>query len=213
MVSNIYTPLLRNIKPRGLVNNPNGQPTVPNSLPDINPDEKRRSIYEPATKPDDNYPVRIKGLSEQSSDSNPHDNPNNHMATLIEQQQQGKISIQTVLKDFYKTLQAVSPDPSVHKTITPYLEVIALQAQADKPNMALMRENLKIAAKTLDTYITASLGQSSSVVKEWVDALLMQPIDFRQGNPSQQTSGNARPKLPNNFTSVLEGIRASDATG
>lgn len=196
---------MRTIKPRGLVNtptNPNGQ-ALPSGLPVINPDESRKSIYEPALRKENNDPVRIKGLSEGSSDQNPQDNPNNHMETLVEQQQRGRISIQTVLKDFYKTLEAVSSDPSIQKTVKPYLDVVELQSQTEKPNMALMRENLKIAAKTLDNYITASLGEPSNVVKEWIDALLMQPLDFRQTHlPASNSTG--QPKLPKSFSTVLE---------
>ena len=38
--------------------------------------------------------------------------------------------------------------------------------------------NLKIAADILDGYITETLNKPSKVVKDWIDALLLQNVDF-----------------------------------
>lgn len=45
--------------------------------------------------------------------------------------------------------------------------------------MGLIKEHLKIAARTLDSYIGDTLNQPSNVVEEWVGALLMQQIDYQ----------------------------------
>ena len=93
--------------------------------------------------------------------------------------QKEKIGIQTVLTDFQRTMAALGVSDSVKEEVLPYLQVITHQARRDKPSVGLIKEHLKIAARTLDSYISETLNQPSNVVEEWVGALLMQQIDYQ----------------------------------
>ena len=57
--------------------------------------------------------------------------------------------------------------------------MVEAQAHKDNPNKKVIVSNLKIAADVLDTYISDTLKKPSKVVKDWVEALLLQNIDFK----------------------------------
>jgi len=105
--------------------------------------------------------------------------PSRGLAALKEQSQNGVISIHAVLSDFQNTMTALGVSQEVREEVQPYLQVIIHQAQKTQPAMGLMKQNLRGAAQTLDEFISKTLGQKSNVVKEWVDALLLQHIDYK----------------------------------
>lgn len=117
----------------------------------------------------------VPGESQQESEST--------LIAIQEQAKRGVISIQSVLTDFKSTMTALGTPQDVSNQIDPYLQVVAHQAQQTQPATGLMKQNLKAAADTLDTYISSTLGQKSTVVKEWVDALLLQPIEYHSDQP------------------------------
>ena len=53
------------------------------------------------------------------------------------------------------------------------------QSNKEKPNVQLIKSNLKAASQVLDEYIATSLNKPSKVVENWVDALFLQQIDFK----------------------------------
>ncbi len=90
-----------------------------------------------------------------------------------------KINIKQVLIDFNSTLGAIGASEEVENEVKTYLGLVESQAHKDNPNKKVIVSNLKIAADVLDTYISDTLKKPSKVVKDWVDALLLQNIDFK----------------------------------
>jgi len=95
------------------------------------------------------------------------------------------IPIQSVLSDFNSTMSALGVDNNTNAEVTAYLNIVKLQASLDRPDIPFVKQALKVSANTMDRYITQALGQPSSVVRDWVDALLLQPINFKQGQSTQ----------------------------
>ena len=90
-----------------------------------------------------------------------------------------KINIKQVLIDFNSTLAAIGATPDVEEEVKTYLSLVETQSQKENPNKKIITSNLKIAADVLDTYISDTLKKPSKVVKDWVEALLLQNIDFK----------------------------------
>jgi tetratricopeptide (TPR) repeat protein len=90
-----------------------------------------------------------------------------------------KIPLDAVLHDFQSTMDALGADEQTRSEVVTYLQVVGLQGSKEKPEVPFMRQTLRTAAGTLDQFITNALGQPSQVVKEWVDALLLQDIDYQ----------------------------------
>lgn len=105
------------------------------------------------------------------------------LAALQEQSRKGNISIQAILSDFQSTMDALNVPSETRGEILPYFQVVAHQAQKQQPSAPLIKQNLRGAAETLDQFISVALGQKSTVVREWVDALLLQSIDFHSPTP------------------------------
>lgn len=90
-----------------------------------------------------------------------------------------KIPLNDVIHDFKNTMTALGADESTQAEMAAYLNVVRLQAGKEQPEVGFIKHTLKTAANSLDQYIGKALGQPSKVVKEWVDALLMQDIDYK----------------------------------
>ncbi|MFN8614830.1 MAG: hypothetical protein U0003_02825 [Vampirovibrionales bacterium] len=97
----------------------------------------------------------------------------------VQQQQQGQaIGIGDILNDVTNTMDALGADTTTRQTVSLYLGAIAHQATEATPSKPFIREALKSVGNVLDGFITATLHQSSRVVRDWVEALLLQPVQF-----------------------------------
>ncbi len=105
------------------------------------------------------------------------------LAALQDQSKSGVISIRAVLADFHSTMDALGVSQNIRDEVAPYLQVVAHQSQSTQPVTGLVKQNLRIAGDTLDQFISTTLGQKSHVVREWVDALLLQPINYKSDSP------------------------------
>jgi tetratricopeptide (TPR) repeat protein len=99
-----------------------------------------------------------------------------------------KIPLDAVIGDFKNTMSALGADEQTRSEVTAYLNVVRLQAGKDQPEVPYIRQTLKTAANSLDQFISKALGQPSQVVKEWVDALLLQNIDYKATLPLDHPS-------------------------
>ncbi|MDD3593434.1 MAG: hypothetical protein PHX18_02285 [Candidatus Gastranaerophilales bacterium] len=90
-----------------------------------------------------------------------------------------KINISQLLIDFESTINAIGAPPDVEEEVRAYLNLVGKQTDKELPSKKIITSNLKSAAEVLDGYITKALNKSSKVVTDWVDALLMQSIDFK----------------------------------
>ncbi len=89
------------------------------------------------------------------------------------------MNIQQILIDFKSTIAAIGASEEVEEEVKGYLDLIDKQTQKENPNKKVIVSNLKVCANLLDNYISETLNKPSKVVKDWVEALLMQPIDFK----------------------------------
>ncbi len=129
-----------------------------------------------------------------------------------------KIPLEAVLHDFHSTMQALGTDDKTRAEVEAYLQVVNLQGGKAQPEVGFIKHTLRTAAGTLDQYITEALGQPSQVVKEWVDALLMQDIDYRSkasdtANPpaSPPTVGKSQNEVPPLNTAMEKAPEARQA--
>ncbi len=106
-----------------------------------------------------------------------------------------KIPLDAVIHDFKNTMTALGADEQTRSEVAAYLNVVRLQAAKDQPEVPFIKQTLRTAANSLDQFIGKALGQPSKVVKEWVDALLMQDIDYHADLPPVETGaeGNGKP--------------------
>lgn len=89
------------------------------------------------------------------------------------------MNIQQILIDFKSTINAIGASEEVEEEVNGYLDLIDKQTQKENPNKKIIISNLKVCASLLDNYISETLNKPSKVVNDWVEALLMQPIDFK----------------------------------
>jgi tetratricopeptide (TPR) repeat protein len=99
-----------------------------------------------------------------------------------------KIPLTAVISDFKNTMTALGADDQTRSEVSAYLNVVRLQAAKENPEVPFIKHTLRTAANSLDQYIGKALGQPSQVVKEWVDALLMQNIDYHADIPAERTT-------------------------
>lgn len=120
-----------------------------------------------------------------------------------------KIPLNDVIHDFKNTMNALGVDDSTQSEVTAYLNVVRLQAGKDQPEVGFIKQTLKTAANSLDQYIGKALNQPSKVVKEWVDALLMQDIDYKADIAPEETAQKASSAKPDD-TPVAETPQEED---
>lgn len=168
MVSRVYTPLItpyQRKQPAGDKNATIGNPTQENA-------KHFASLPEDPT----NTPVQNAGLQ------------------AVQFNQFQKIPLTAVVSDFKNTLTALGADDQTRSEVMSYLNVVRLQAAKDVPDTGYMKQSLRVAANTMDQYIGKALGQPSKVVREWVDALLMQDIDFKADISAEELGLQANTK-------------------
>jgi len=89
-----------------------------------------------------------------------------------------KVNIAQILKDFRNTVKAIATPADIEAEVEKYLQIVYEQVHTTKPQVDLIKSNLKIAASILDKYISDTLNKESKVVQNWLDALFLQRIDY-----------------------------------
>jgi tetratricopeptide (TPR) repeat protein len=90
-----------------------------------------------------------------------------------------QVNIKQILIDFENTLKAIGANKEIEEEVTGYLGLVEKQAEKEAPSKKIIIGNLRNASEILDGYIADALGKKSTVVKDWVDALLLQPINYK----------------------------------
>ncbi len=108
------------------------------------------------------------------------EHPSQGLATVTEEAEHHKIHLNTILHDFKSTMDALGADESIRGEVDAYLNVVSLQAEKSSPSVPFIRQTLKTAADSLDGFIAQALEQPSRVVRDWVEALLLQKIEYRE---------------------------------
>ncbi|MBK8190784.1 MAG: tetratricopeptide repeat protein [Vampirovibrionales bacterium] len=115
--------------------------------------------------------------------------PSATLATVHEQTRGNGISITAILDDFRNTMNALGADEPLREEVDAYLRAVSLQASKSNPSVPFIKQSLKTAADSVDAYIAKTLEQPSRVVRDWVDALLLQTIDYRKTAAAPSASG------------------------
>jgi len=97
----------------------------------------------------------------------------------FEYSSQKPVNIRTIVEDFKKTLAAIDATEEINEEVKTYLKLVDAQAVKEKPSVKLIKTNLTNAAGILDEYITETLNKPSKVVTNWIDALLLQKVDYK----------------------------------
>ncbi len=128
------------------------------------------------------------------------------MATIQEQANQQQINITTILKDFQSTANALGIDATLQDEVAGYINVIQSQAAKESPSVPYIKHTLSTASVSLDNFISKTLGQPSSVVKDWIDALFLQDINFKASPNAEGTFQIAS----NTTTSLTDPVALKD---
>ena len=192
MVSRVYTPLIPSYQRSQGVGNPRGAVTSAT-------DEQQR-------------------LSAQQSPIGDEGNDSNRPSAGLQAVQFDrfqKIPLDAVIHDFKSTMTALGADEKTRSEVAAYLNVVRLQAAKEQPEVPFIKHTLRTAANSLDQFISNALGQPSKVVKEWVDALLLQDIDYHADLPPEAVSAatNAEANSPASEKQQAEAEALSQEAG
>jgi tetratricopeptide (TPR) repeat protein len=90
-----------------------------------------------------------------------------------------RVNISNIVADFKKTLIAIDAPKDINEEVSTYLQLVNTQSLKESPSPKIIRSNLMNAAGILDEYITSTLNKPSKVVTNWIDALLLQKVDYK----------------------------------
>lgn len=93
------------------------------------------------------------------------------------------INISDILQDFKDTMTNLGIPKSVGKEIMAELKNAHVHGSSDNPSISEIQNSLYKSAKLVDKYVSDTIGQPSSFVKQWVDALLLQKINYTAYDP------------------------------
>ncbi len=90
-----------------------------------------------------------------------------------------KINIAQVIGDFKNTAHAIGTPEDIFEEVDMYLTIVEKQTKKENANVKTVQSNLINAADLLDQYISATLNKDSKVVKNWVEAIFLQQVDYK----------------------------------
>ena len=160
MVSNIYSNIyLPNIKQYNL--NPNKRP-IQNGSTDVDPNGSN------------NNKQSLQGTE---------DVENNRCVNKFLTSENPDINISDIIKDFKATMTHLGIPKAQGMEIIKDLKTAHIEASGETPSISQIQQSLYRAATQVDKFVSQTIGKESSVVKQWVDALLMQKIDYKAYDP------------------------------
>lgn len=105
------------------------------------------------------------------------------------------INIAQIIKDFKNTAKAIGASPELTEEVNAYLSLVETQVKKENPDAKLVRATLKGASSLLDAYITETLERPSNVVENWLDALFLQQINYKSNE--EEVNPHFLVKFPN----------------
>lgn len=113
-----------------------------------------------------------------------YQNPNQLLNTnLPAPKTQCEINISQILIDFRNTISSIGAPPDIEQRVEEYIRQVEAESKLPNPRQATIITALKTAAKLLDEYISQTLKKQSNVVQDWMDAFLLQEVDYK-ANPN-----------------------------
>lgn len=95
--------------------------------------------------------------------------------------QQQTITGKAVFADMRQTAELLGASPELMQQVDSAMKQAESETRQPNPNQDLVNNLLLSTADTLDTHVSDALGTPSSVVREWVEALVKQPVDWKGG--------------------------------
>ncbi|MFM7390302.1 MAG: hypothetical protein ACKO34_06735 [Vampirovibrionales bacterium] len=149
-----------------------------------------------------------------STPASPADASLSHRLQTVEQYDKG-LNAPAVLFDIAQTTQLLAPPPETKQQVWVYLKSIEQLSHSPAPQSPELKKSietlLKQIATQLDAHVHHTLGKSEqNVVKEWLEALLQQPIAWQSDsqafevNPWQQAFGSEAPGVLGGGASQLQ---------
>lgn len=120
--------------------------------------------------------------SSYKDDKKPTDQQNNN-----DQQPQAQstpttthqINISQILVDFKNTIASIGAPADVEAKVHEYIAMVEDESNKETPRKETIITSLKTASRLLDDYISNTLKKPSSVVQDWIDAFLLQQVDYK----------------------------------
>lgn len=98
------------------------------------------------------------------------------LETVAMHLQNETLTSQAIVRDLQQTANLLGAPDVLRQQLDDYLALIDHEVRQPSPDTPLIEASLRRAAQRLDGHVTEALGQPSTVVGEWVEALLQQPI-------------------------------------
>jgi hypothetical protein len=98
------------------------------------------------------------------------------LETVAMHLQNETLTSQAIVRDLQQTASLLGAPDALRQQLDDYLALIDHEVRQPSPDTPLIEASLRRAAQRLDGHVTVALGQPSTVVGEWVEALLQQPI-------------------------------------
>jgi len=102
------------------------------------------------------------------------------------------INISQILVDFKNTIASIGATPEIEQKVNTYISMVESEAAQETPRRETIITNLKTASKLLDDYISQTLRKPSSVVQDWMDAFLLQEVDYKADQAKAAVSASAQ---------------------
>lgn len=93
--------------------------------------------------------------------------------------QAATINISQILRDFKNTGIAIGAPEDIMEDVESYINIIEKQVKKDNPDKKIVHSNLQNGAILLDKYISDTLQRPSKVVENWVEAILLQQVNYK----------------------------------
>ena len=124
-------------------------------------------------------PQQYQALQAQSGyQTIPQQASSNNQALSPLNAKSNKVNIAQILRDFRNTMKAIATPAEIEENVNRYLQIVEQHVKKPNAPVNLVQSNLKIAASLLDKYISETLNKESKVVKNWLDALFLQRINY-----------------------------------
>ncbi len=102
------------------------------------------------------------------------------------------INISQILVDFRNTIASIGATSEIEQKVNEYIAMVETEAMKDSPRKETIITYLKTASKLLDDYISETLKKPSSVVQDWIDAFLLQEVDYKADAAKAVISASAQ---------------------
>ena len=110
---------------------------------------------------------------QQSGPTNPHD-----------------INISQILVDFRNTIASIGAPAELEQKVNQYISMVEVESNQESPRKETIITNLKTASRMLDDYISQTLKKPSNVVQDWMDAFLLQQVDYKADSAKASVSAS-----------------------